>query len=310
MIKMKRYHYLPLLKVLRSAGHGQEGVLELIRKRLETAGVRTIVLQNSRDAVFTEEAETIQHYTRYDLVIVDGLCRHGSAFLVLDKDELPGLAGDASIVFSCLTDAGIETCLQEIDRWLFTCMMNEPVFGCILIGGLSSRMGHPKHLICDNQNRTWLERTVDCLRPHVNDLVISGTGEVPAGLSDVVRVADIAGVKGPMSGVGAVMNHFPLSSLVVVACDMPEITSESITWLLAQRKPGMAAVIPYNGKTGQSEPLFAWYGRRSFLYLAELMAGGAFGMHRIRQYGGVYEPVIPSEISNSWRNVNYPEELC
>ncbi|NIA21818.1 MAG: NTP transferase domain-containing protein, partial [Anaerolineaceae bacterium] len=65
-----------------------------------------------------------------------------------------------------------------------------PVFGAVLIGGRSTRMGRPKHLIrCDGT--TWLERTVRLLEQVTAQVVILGAGQVPPGLAQTVRLADV-----------------------------------------------------------------------------------------------------------------------
>ena len=112
-----------------------------------------------------------------------------------------------------------------------------------------------------------------------------------------------------MAGIGAVMKSHPLSSLIVVACDMPDISSDSIEWLLLQRRPGKVAVIPRSRVTGGSEPLFAWYDFRSAVLISELIAEGLFGLHKICRFERVLEPEIPEKLCRAWRNVNYPEDL-
>ena len=65
-----------------------------------------------------------------------------------------------------------------------------PVWGCVLIGGRSRRMGAPKHLL-DEKGLAWIEQTVAMLRQKVEQVVICGAGELPASLADAVRVDDV-----------------------------------------------------------------------------------------------------------------------
>ena len=67
-----------------------------------------------------------------------------------------------------------------------------PVWGCVLIGGKSSRMGTPKHLL-ETAGRTWIERTVAVLRGRVEQVVIAGAGALPAALAEMIRVDDEIG---------------------------------------------------------------------------------------------------------------------
>ncbi|MCI5149713.1 MAG: hypothetical protein D3916_10065 [Candidatus Electrothrix sp. MAN1_4] len=90
------------------------------------------------------------------------------------------------------------------------------VWGCILIGGKSSRMGRPKHLIQENE-KTWLEQAVEILSPHVEQVVLSGSGEVPATLASLAQVPDAPGLAGPLAGILSVMRWQQTASWLVMA---------------------------------------------------------------------------------------------
>ena len=138
-----------------------------------------------------------------------------------------------------------------------------PVWACILIGGKSSRMGTPKHLIKNVRGKTWIESLVDTVAPAVEGIAISGTGNVPNGLHDLPRLPDIPGVVGPVNGIIAALRWQPLVSWLVLACDMPHVSKDAVTWLLAERRVGRWAEIPKLAGEVHCEPLFAWYDIRS-----------------------------------------------
>ena len=77
---------------------------------------------------------------------------------------------------------------------------NGPVWGCVLIGGRSRRMGRPKHLI-EAGGCSWLERTVTLIGHCVERVVIAGPGDLPATLVGTEHLADAAGVAGPLAGI-------------------------------------------------------------------------------------------------------------
>jgi len=184
-----------------------------------------------------------------------------------------------------------------------------PVWGCVLIGGKSSRMGRPKHLIEDTKHTTWLERTTDILRPMVDGMVVSGAGILPDRLAGMVRLPDIPGVAGPLTGVLAATRWQPTVSWLLLACDMPFISPEAIRWLLSGRRAGCWGRVPRLAGREHCEPLLAWYDfRASHLFEAQLACGnlriGQAGLHH-----KVDNPLVPGPLCNGWENINTPDEL-
>lgn len=251
--------------------------------------------------------------TRYDVILVEGhaatdvpkIWLAGSASGGGPPPELKGklLAvlrreeADAERLFAIA---------QELiaEKWRQT-----PVWGCVLIGGKSSRMGRPKHLL-PQDGRTWLEQTVEKLAPFVGQVVISGSGLVPEKLAGLPRVPDAPGLAGPLAGILAVMRWQPAASWLVMACDLPDAQPESLRWLLEQRRPGIRAVLPDLGAGGRLEPLLAWYDFRCRPLMEDIAAAGLLRLHRLAEQEGICWAQPPKHLRGSWRNVNTPEELC
>lgn len=190
------------------------------------------------------------------------------------------------------------------------CHRRTPIWGCILIGGKSSRMGRPKQLIADGQGTTWLERTIGVLRPLVDGLVLSGGGQLPPGLESLPRLLDIPGVAGPLTGVVAAMRWQPLVSWVVVACDMPRVSEEAVRWLLADRPLGCWGRVPKNADSQQFEPLFAWYDFRAAQLFEEQLQVGNWRLGEAVAHPRIAHPLLPDDIASAWVNVNTPEQLA
>lgn len=183
-----------------------------------------------------------------------------------------------------------------------------PVWGCVLIGGKSRRMGRPKHLL-EQDGQTWIERSVNLLSTITEQVVIAGSGEVPGSLTTVPRVVDVPGIGGPLAGILAVFRCNPDVSWLMAACDLPDMDTAALRWLLEQRQPGVLAVMPDLAADGRLEPLLAYYDRQC-RPLLEAMA--ASGQHRLSQLGtkqGVLTPQPPPLLRHCWRNVNTPQEL-
>jgi molybdopterin-guanine dinucleotide biosynthesis protein A len=184
-----------------------------------------------------------------------------------------------------------------------------PVWGCILIGGKSSRMGRPKHLIREN-GKTWLEQAVETLSPHVEQVVLSGSGEIPDTLASLSRIPDTPGLAGPLAGILSVMRWQQTVSWLVMACDQPDVQAESLEWLLAQRKPGIRAILPDLLGNGHLEPLLAWYDFRCRAQLETIAASGSLRVSRLADQAGVCHFQPPEHLHRSWHNINTPDQIA
>ncbi len=200
----------------------------------------------------------------------------------------------------------ISSLVAEISAWWRADIMARPLWGCVLIGGMSRRMGYPKHLIQLEDNTTWLERTVAKLLEHVEHVVIAGKGAVPPSLHHLIRLQDAVGVQGPLAGILSAMRHYPAHSWLVTACDMPLLASSGIAWLLEQRRAEYWGVVPMRAD-GTRQPLLAWYDFRSRSLFETLSDEKEFRMTEICASEKIISPVIPQILQSSWCNCNTPE---
>ncbi len=184
-----------------------------------------------------------------------------------------------------------------------------PVWACILIGGRSSRMGRPKHLLVDTAGRTWLERCVAVIEPRVAGVALAGKGEVPECLAALRRLPDIPGLGGPLSGILAAMRWLPDVTWLLLACDMPLVSGDAVDWMLAQGKVGQWAAVPRLQGRERVEPLFARYDLQCGPLFEEMRAVGTGAIHRVTAYVKVRVVEVPEQLREAWQNVNTPEEL-
>ena len=306
--------YLPIINV-HQFQHDRQRKAELFSalcKEISRRGGRVGVahqLTLSADGKHLDNS-TIQNLVSNDLLAITGHCDLDCARLYLGVHlTVSNHRGGGQPCFVCTDISEVVACTDALFSWLAGCMQRTPVWGCILIGGRSSRMGHPKHLLDSGEGTSWLERSVEVLTSQVTNIVLSGGGKIPAALDSLERIDDIADRSGPLAGISAVVKAYPFVSWIVMACDMPDITIESIKWIIAQRKVGRLAVIPYNRVTGRIEPLYGWYDFRSAPLLESLAVKGEMRVHRIGQCHGVFKPVIPGRLAGAWRNVNRPEDI-
>jgi len=185
-----------------------------------------------------------------------------------------------------------------------------PLYGCLLIGGKSRRMGRAKHLL-EQDGVSWVERSVAILEPHVEQVLISGKGTLPDTLAHLTRLSDVPGVAGPMAGILSALRWHPTASWLVLACDLPDVTSEALSWLLAQRRDEETwAVVPKLSPEGPLEPLLACYDARCRGHFEELARRQCFRLGALAGKYGVETPQPPEELRTSWLNVNTSAELA
>lgn len=217
---------------------------------------------------------------------------------------------------------GIENCLavlgrdedrfspikKLIQRRLSESQTRTPVYGCVLIGGKSRRMGTPKHLLMHKQ-KTWLEHTIDQMMGVCHDVVICGQGDIPSSLALHSRLPDPPDVQGPMAGIAACLRWLPNAGWLVAACDLPNLTRPALAWLLAQRAPGLWGVMPRIADSPGLEPLLAYYGGRCRPLCEALVAQGDYCPLPMAEHARVITPVIPAALAGAWDNANTPRAL-
>jgi len=244
--------------------------------------------------------------TLYDLVIVDV-----GVDLPVDQIQIGGHgnSGQDNLAWTSGDDLALQEFTDRLVEKMDELVRQTPVWGCILIGGKSSRMGRPKHLIEDDNKTTWLEQTTDILRPLVDGLVVSGAGMLPEKLADLIRLPDIPGVDGPLTGILAASRWQPTVTWLLVACDMPHITSEAVQWLLTGRRAGCWGRVPRLEGSKYCEPLFAWYDFRAAQLFENQLYDGNLRISGAASHPKIDNPVIPESLHYGWQNINTPEQL-
>ncbi len=254
---------------------------------------------------FPDQAIKVSKF--YDLVIFEGykFTPIPKIWLLSAGENEP--PNDANEIVSVLKrDSNrLENALPLVEQFLENRWENAQLRGCVLIGGKSSRMGHPKHLI-KRDGITWLDRTVNILNQKTKNVIVVGDGETTDNSYN--RLSDIPGCCGPLSGILAALRWDPWSNIIVCACDMPELSGEAVQWLIEQQKPGDWAVIPQLN-INTYEPLFAIYNFRITAALENLRNQKEFSIRKIVEHDKVSLCRPPDHLHYAWRNVNSPEQL-
>lgn len=184
-----------------------------------------------------------------------------------------------------------------------------PLHGGLFVGGASRRMGRPKALI-EFAGTTLAERAAVVLATAVERLVLLGDGPVPDSLGALPRLADAAETEGPLAGLLSALRSAPEATWVVCPCDLPRVAPEAVAWLVGQRRPDRAAVLPRVAPDGPPEPLFALY-EPAALPLVEALAAedGPPAPRRLAERPGVAVVPVPARLAPCWRDADTPRDL-
>lgn len=137
----------------------------------------------------------------------------------------------------------------------------ETIWGLVLAGGKSRRMGTDKALLRVD-GETQLTRAVALLERHLPRVFVSARadqGDDPERRRHAQIVDQYEGL-GPVAGILSAMNEHPVSWLVV-ACDLPNVDDIAISDLLAARDPTKPFTAYVSTHDGLPEPLCAIYGQ-------------------------------------------------
>ena len=183
------------------------------------------------------------------------------------------------------------------------------VYGLVLAGGQSRRMGRDKALL-DRGGQSQLAFAVELLADCVGRAFVSTRAD-QAGESErgqFEQIVDRYDELGPLAGILSAMEEHPDVDWLVVACDLPNVDDATIRGLLDQRS-GMQPFTAYTSSyDGLPEPLCAIYGRDSRPIIAALVEEGLKCPRKmlIRSDTELLEQPHPAALDN----VNTPEDLA
>jgi len=143
----------------------------------------------------------------------------------------------------------------------------------ILTGGASSRMGNDKALL-EIAGLPMLVRTAHLLEPLVASVAVIGPPEQYSRFGLPVFPDDVLGL-GPLGGIVTALRRTSAPWNLVVACDLPYLTSAWLEYLLTRARSSAAdAVLPESARG--LEPLCAVYHRRCAEPIAAALARGIY----------------------------------
>lgn len=150
-----------------------------------------------------------------------------------------------------------------------------PLYGLVLAGGRSSRMGQDKAALTYH-GQTQLDWAMELIRPFVEQAYVSVRVDQ---VNDPLRakhgqIVDAHEGLGPIAGILAAQARHPDAAWLVLACDLPFLENGTLSHLIASRGQDHLATAYRSSHDGLPEPLCAIYEPASREPLAAHVASG------------------------------------
>jgi molybdopterin-guanine dinucleotide biosynthesis protein A len=183
--------------------------------------------------------------------------------------------------------------------------MPSQIFGLILNGGRSLRMGQDKGII-PYYGKPQREYLHDLLAAYCHDVYLSckSTNDTPTFLKPI---ADRYQLNSPLNGILSAFEHSPSVAWLTIPVDMPLIDTEAIQFLIDHRDSKKLATCYVDSDGEKPEPLFALWEPEAFAYLKTFHTSGEFSPRKFLMTHDITLLKPPSR--KIYQNINTPEEL-
>jgi molybdopterin-guanine dinucleotide biosynthesis protein A len=146
------------------------------------------------------------------------------------------------------------------------------------------------------------EHLTDLLKPFCQAVFWSVNADQAGELKQTNQavVVDAFDFPGPLNGIVSAFQQDPEAAWLVIACDMPLVTTQSITALLAGRDPAKLATVFYDSDGKLPEPLLGIYEQTFGPIMQLAVARGEFSPRQLLRHHDVQLLNVPdiSELTN------------
>jgi molybdopterin-guanine dinucleotide biosynthesis protein A len=187
--------------------------------------------------------------------------------------------------------------------------VSAPLYGLVLTGGRSSRMGQDKAALRVG-GRTQLEHAMALLAPRVARAFVSVRKDQRADplRAGFEQIEDSREDLGPIAGILAAQERFPDSAWLVLACDLPLLDAATLEALMRARAPERLATAFRSSHDRLPEPLCAVYEPASRAALAAYVARGRQCPRKFLMGADVH--LVEEPNPRALDNANTPEEYA
>lgn len=196
---------------------------------------------------------------------------------------------------------------QHILTYLKERIRHTPLYGLVLAGGKSSRMKRDKSSLVYH-GRPQAEHCFDLLSLSCERVFLSNREEQSrnSGHRDLPQIHDAFLDVGPLGGILSAMVLHPGAAWLVVACDLPFISAETIETLIRRRHPFKVATAYQSAHDGLPEPLCAIYEPKGCARLLQFLGDGCTCPRKILIHSEIQ--LLQQSNRGSLDNVNDSEE--
>lgn len=149
-----------------------------------------------------------------------------------------------------------------------------PLYGLVLVGGKSSRMGTEKALL-QYAGKPQVQRAYELIARYCDGVFLSIHPD-QAAVAEFAAFPQIidtaAGVSGPLAGILSALRANPHAAWLVVACDLPFLDETTMAHLVQNRNRRQIATAYRSPHDGLPEPLCAIYEPHSAGHLKAMAA--------------------------------------
>ena len=188
-------------------------------------------------------------------------------------------------------------------------MRSKALYGLVLAGGKSRRMGTDKALL-EHEGRSQLAYVVQLVEPQVHRVFVSAR---PDQQDEPERrryglIIDRYDDMGPLAGILSAMEEYPEADWLVVACDLPNITGDTLANLVANCSDDHPFTAYVSSHDGLPEPLCAVWRSGTSGIIRSFVEEGVRCPRKIliRSDTHLIEQLDPASLDN----INTPDDLA
>jgi molybdopterin-guanine dinucleotide biosynthesis protein A len=188
-------------------------------------------------------------------------------------------------------------------------MTGVSTYGLVLAGGKSKRMGRDKALL-ERDGQSQLAYLAGLLQDKVERVFVSTRAEQQddSERSRYPRIVDRYEEMGPLAGILSAMEEHPDVDWLVVACDLPNISDETIAHLVMNRSADHPFTAYVSSHDGLPEPLCAIYRAGSIGIIRRFAEEGIHCPRKILIRSDTF--LLEQTNPRSLDNINTPDDLA